>query len=90
MSTPHELYLPDPLEQWHWQRTMNPYYAEIKPESDTWVREFEAIDSKSQSAFDLCNFGEPWTYLLSSRQLTGHYIALLCGLGYSLLDKGLY
>jgi len=48
---------------------LNPYYADVKPESDTWVRGFEAIDAKSQRAFDLCNF------------------ALLCGLGYSLLDK---
>ena len=61
MSTPHEVYLPDPLVQWPWRRTLNPNYAEVKPESDTWVRGFEAIDPKSQRTFDLCNFGELWT-----------------------------
>jgi len=61
MSTPREVYLPDPLVQWPWQRSLNPYYDEIKSESDTWVREFEAIDPNSQRAFDLCNFCELWT-----------------------------
>jgi len=64
MSPPREVYLPDPLVQWPWQRTLNPYYADVKPESDTWVRGFEAIDAKSQRAFDLCNFCEPWTLII--------------------------
>jgi hypothetical protein len=58
MSIPREVYLPDPLAQWSWQRTLNPHFAEVKPQSDAWVRGFEAIDSKSQNAFDSCNFGE--------------------------------
>jgi len=61
MSTPREVYLPDPLVQWPWQKTLNPYYAEVKLESDSWVHGFEAIDSRSQRAFDLCNFCELWT-----------------------------
>jgi len=58
MSIPREVYLPDPLAQWPWPRTLNPHFAEVKPQSDAWVRGFEAIDSKSQKAFDSCNFGE--------------------------------
>ncbi|KAH9976471.1 terpenoid synthase [Russula compacta] len=63
------MYLPDPLVLWPWPRTLNPHYAEVKPGSDIWLRDFNAFDEKSQRSFDLCNF------------------ALLCGLGYPLLNK---
>lgn len=29
---------------------------EVKPESDEWLRSFQALDAKSQRSFDLCNF----------------------------------
>lgn len=35
---------------------LNPHYAEVKLESDAWIRSFEAIDAKSQRSFDRCNF----------------------------------
>jgi hypothetical protein len=90
MSIPREIYLPDPLAQWPWPRTLNPHLADVKPQSDAWVRAFEAIDSKSQKAFDSCNFGELLAYLILAEQLIDGMLALLCGLGYSLLSKGLF
>jgi hypothetical protein len=57
--------LPDPLVHWPWPRTLNPHFAEVKLESDAWLRSFEALDAKSQSSFDRCNFGK-YTYSLIS------------------------
>jgi Delta6-protoilludene synthase len=89
MSISREVYLPDPLAQWPWPRTLNPHLADVKPDSDAWARGFEVFDSKSQRAFDLCNFGKPWAYLIFDEELTDGMLALLCGLGYPLLNKGL-
>ncbi|KAI9438409.1 isoprenoid synthase domain-containing protein [Russula earlei] len=56
MSGLPQISLPDPLAQWPWLRKLNDHYAEVKPESDEWLRSFQALDAKSQSSFDLCNF----------------------------------
>ncbi|KAI9439678.1 terpenoid synthase [Lactarius indigo] len=69
-----QFYLPDLFAQWPWPRLLNQNYEETKPESDEWLRGFEALDAKSQRSFDQCNFGAPG-------------IALLSSLGYPLLDK---
>jgi hypothetical protein len=37
---------------------LNPHYLQAKPESDSWVCGFEALDAKSQRSFDLCSFRE--------------------------------
>ena len=50
--------LPDPLARWPWPRALNPHYAEVKSESEAWLRGFEALDIKSQRAFDRCNLGK--------------------------------
>jgi hypothetical protein len=50
--------LPDPLAQWPWPRQLNPYYAEVRPKSEAWLRSFEILDVKSQRSFDRCNFGK--------------------------------
>jgi len=56
MPIPREVYLPDPLARWPWTRTLNIHYAEVKQESDAWLRSFEAFGAKAQRAFDLCDF----------------------------------
>ena len=56
MSNLPHFSLPDPLAQWPWPRKLNQHYAEIKPESDHWIRSFKALDAESQRSFDLCNF----------------------------------
>ena len=53
-----QFYLPDLVAQWPWPRVLNQHYAEAKPESDEWLRSFEALDAKSQRSFDRCDFGE--------------------------------
>lgn len=69
MSIPREICLPDPLVQFPWPRTLNPHYAEVKPGSDTWLRDFNAFDENSQRSFDLCNFGELPAYSYFAEQL---------------------
>jgi hypothetical protein len=56
MSSLPQFYLPDPLAQWPWPRKLSEHYTEVKPESDEWLRSFQALDAKSQRSFDLCNF----------------------------------
>jgi len=56
MSGLPQFYLPDLVAQWPWPRVLNQHYAEAKPESDEWLRSFEALDAKSQKSFDRCNF----------------------------------
>ena len=50
--------LPDLLAQWPWQRKLNQHYQEAKFESVKWLRDFEALDAKSQRSFDFCDFGK--------------------------------
>ncbi|KAL5510885.1 hypothetical protein ACEPAG_4642 [Sanghuangporus baumii] len=50
------LHLPDTLANWPWPRTINPHYEAVKAESDAWFRSFNAFSTKSQYAFDKCNF----------------------------------
>ncbi|KAI9507316.1 terpenoid synthase [Russula earlei] len=55
MSSP-QFCLPDPVAQWPWPRMLNAHYQAAKSESDNWLRDFEALDAKSQRAFDFCDF----------------------------------
>ena len=71
MSGLPQYHLPDPLAQWPWQRKLSEHFAEVKPESDAWLRGFQALDAKSQRSFDLCNFCELLIVsILHSRLLT--------------------
>ena len=67
MSSLPQFCLPDPLAQWPWPRKLSEHYTEVKPESDEWLRSFQALDAKSQRSFDLCNFCDspftPYSYL---------------------------
>jgi len=91
MSSPTQICLPNPLAQWPWPRKLSEHFGEVKPESDAWLRSFEALDTKSQRSFDLCNFREFLAvHLRFSERLREYtYIALLGSLIYPLLDKGL-
>ncbi|EJD04757.1 terpenoid synthase [Fomitiporia mediterranea MF3/22] len=52
------LSFPDTLANWPWKRAINPYYEEVKAESDAWFRNFKAFSPRSQYAFEKCNFEE--------------------------------
>jgi hypothetical protein len=58
MSSLPQIYLPDPLAQWPWPRMLSEHYTKVKPECDTWLQSFGALDAKSQKSFNLCNFRE--------------------------------
>ncbi|EJD05124.1 terpenoid synthase [Fomitiporia mediterranea MF3/22] len=55
-NTSKMLYIPDMLANWPWKRAINPYYDEVKAESDAWFRSFKAFSERSQHAFDKCDF----------------------------------
>ncbi|EIW77082.1 terpenoid synthase [Coniophora puteana RWD-64-598 SS2] len=50
--------IPETLLQWPWSRQQNVHDAEVGPESTLWIQSFNALDAKSQRAFDLCDFNE--------------------------------
>ncbi|KAL5513795.1 STS14_2 [Sanghuangporus vaninii] len=50
------LHLPNTLANWPWPRAINPHYEAVKAESDAWFRSFKAFSTKSQYAFDKCDF----------------------------------
>lgn len=56
MSSPPEFRLPELVAQWPWPRKLNQHYQEAKSESGKWLRDFEALDAKSQRSFDFCDF----------------------------------
>ncbi|KAI0265533.1 terpenoid synthase [Gloeopeniophorella convolvens] len=52
-----KFYIPDLLEDWKWaNRLINPYYQEVRAESEAWMRNFGAFEPKAQHAFDRCDF----------------------------------
>ncbi|KAI0265589.1 terpenoid synthase [Gloeopeniophorella convolvens] len=54
---PQKFYIPDLLKYWKWEdRLINPYYQEVRVESEAWMRSFGAFGPKAQHAFDRCNF----------------------------------
>ncbi|KAI0273275.1 terpenoid synthase [Russula aff. rugulosa BPL654] len=56
MSSLPQFRLPDLVAQWPWPRKLNQHYQEAKSESGKWLRDFEALDTKSQRSFDFCDF----------------------------------
>ncbi|EJD00099.1 terpenoid synthase [Fomitiporia mediterranea MF3/22] len=50
------LFLPELLANWPWPREINPHYEEVKKEADAWFRSFNAFSTRSQLAFDKCDF----------------------------------
>ena len=65
-STPNQIYLPDILRNWPWQRSLNPYYAICKAESAAWCESFKAFSPKAQDKFNRCDFSQFILYLLFS------------------------
>ncbi|KAH9940657.1 terpenoid synthase [Amylocystis lapponica] len=48
--------LPATMQDWPWQRRMNPHFEEVKAESEAWFRSFNAFSPKAQRAFEKCDF----------------------------------
>ncbi|KAI6120872.1 terpenoid synthase [Pisolithus croceorrhizus] len=49
-------YLPNTMANWPWPRRINPFFEEVKAESDEWFRSFNALSPKSLKAFEKCDF----------------------------------
>ncbi|KAI0292481.1 terpenoid synthase [Multifurca ochricompacta] len=49
-------YIPNILENWKWPRRLNPHYIDVKEASSAWFRSFEAFSTKTQDAYDRCDF----------------------------------
>jgi hypothetical protein len=48
---------PDTMRNWPFSRELNPFYAEVKKESDAWFRAFNFFNHKNTEAFLRCDFG---------------------------------
>ncbi|KAM7203255.1 terpenoid synthase [Rhypophila sp. PSN 637] len=48
--------LPNFIRSWPWPRQFNPHYEDVKRAGREWMASFEFFDSKSQDAFDRCDF----------------------------------
>ncbi len=80
MTTLPQFRLPDLLAQWPWPRKLNQHYQEAKSKSDKWLRDFKALDAKSQRSFDFCNFREDSFLLFAfpvANRIFQHFLALL-------------
>ena len=53
---PTRVFLPNVLARWPWPRRINPKYAVLKQEADTWITSFRAFSPKAQDAFNRCDF----------------------------------
>ncbi|KAF9560269.1 terpenoid synthase [Agrocybe pediades] len=54
------LYLPRTMDNWPWPRAINPYYKEIRAQSDAWFHGLKAFNKKSQRAIEMIDTGEFW------------------------------
>jgi hypothetical protein len=58
MNEEQFIYLPQTMEDWPWKRAINPFYKEVKAQSDGWLYTFNPFNERSQLAFDKCDFGK--------------------------------
>jgi len=56
--TPIRIFIPNVLARWPWPRRINPNYAVVKKEADTWITSFQAFTPKAQDAFNRCDFSK--------------------------------
>ncbi|KAH9940670.1 terpenoid synthase [Amylocystis lapponica] len=55
-STSMQFVLPKTMQDWPWQRRINPHFEEVKAESEAWFRSFNAFSPKAQRAFEKGDF----------------------------------
>lgn len=80
-------YIPKTMDNWPWQRAINPHYDEMKAESDVWLKSFKPFNEQSQIAFDK---GDTSVYYKVSniQRYSCGLLARLAALAYPYVPKG--
>ena len=80
--------IPDLLVTWPWQRILNPALAEVKDDSNAWVKSHTLFDEAQLQKFNACDFST-WHSSFSSSILAHRYFSdLLAALVALQQDKG--
>ena len=82
------IYLPKTMEDWPWKRAINPFYEEVKAQSNDWLYTFNPFNERSQLAFDKCDFGKHLNQPFLVVTCANFYLALLASLSYPNASKG--
>jgi hypothetical protein len=51
-----QYFVPDLLVSWPWQRILNPALAEVKDDSNAWVKSLELFEQAQLRKFNACDF----------------------------------
>ena len=88
MNEEQFIYLPKTMEDWPWKRAINPFYEEVKAQSNDWLYTFNPFNERSQLAFDKCDFGKYMNQPFLIVTCADFYLALLASLSYPNASKG--
>ncbi|KAF8545687.1 terpenoid synthase, partial [Imleria badia] len=53
---PSRIFIAKMLLSWPWPRRVNPHYAVVKSEADTWMTSFQVFGPRAQDAYNRCDF----------------------------------
>ena len=67
-----QYYIPDLLVTWPWQRIINPARAEVKDDSNAWVKSLGLFEQAQLRKFNACDFST--RYSLESRFLVAYLL----------------
>jgi hypothetical protein len=51
-----QYFIPDLLVTWPWQRVLNPALAEVKDDSNAWVKSLALFEQSQLRKFNACDF----------------------------------
>ena len=51
-----QYFIPDLLISWPWQRILNPALAEVKDDSNAWVKSLALFEEAQLRKFNACDF----------------------------------
>ena len=57
--SPTQYIIPDLLVTWPWKRVLHPKLAEVKEESDAWVKSLDLFEPAQLQKFNACDFSMP-------------------------------
>jgi hypothetical protein len=57
-----QYFIPDLLVTWPWQRILNPALAEVKDDSNAWVKSLSLFEEAQLQKFNACDFS---TFILT-------------------------
>ena len=84
------LRFPDVLESWPWPRRVNPYFHEVKAESDAWIESFHCFDAQGMKVFNYCNTSKSLCHVVMCGKVLFpfYFQGLLAGMAYPVMSRG--